>query len=381
MYNLLRMREVVIIDHEQFTKRRREIFLIEELRAKGVAVTVWDLSKFLFPDVHIVDALHTEYHKEIRSLSQLENSIKQCDISNTAFIVECFQNWSNRKIFKLLSDNGCQMIKIDFYANSVIAEPRKNKIKRLFTEDFFNTLRRKFMGYVYDVYKRVNVISDYRYILSSSELSNRTHNINHPDYDLFHKLKAVDSLAYKYAVFCDNYFPEHPDLKSLAKVDKLPDANEYRSSLNKFFTYIEDQYHLKVVIAAHPKSEYRGDEFEGRTIIKYKTNELIKHSEMVLLHSSNSISFAVLADKPIVFITNESYNSMKRNEIRIAALASLLGLSYYNIDRVVYSKISCSKLTPSARKDYIYTYLTSEQTEHMCNVDILFTFLSNLSNE
>ena len=223
--------------------------------------------------------------------------------------------------------------------------------------------------------------SDYHHIFSSSELSNRTHKINHPDFDLYNKLQVVDLLAYRYAVFCDNYFPDHPDFKSIDKVEKLPDANEYRSSLNRFFTYIEQLYQLKVVIAAHPKSEYKGDEFEGRAIIKYKTNELIKHSEMVFIHSSNSISFAVLADKPIVFITNESYSSMKQNQIRIAALASLLGLSYYNIDRVDYSNIYCYKLTSQIRKDYIYTYLTSEQTEHMCNEEILLTFLRNISNE
>lgn len=375
------MKEVIIIDHEQFTNRRREVFLIEELRAQGVSVKVWDISQYLFPEVYIVDALHTEYHNEIKSFSELEESLKRCNITNTVFIVECFQNWSNRHIFKLLSDYNCLMIKIDFYANTNIAEPGINKIKRLFSKDFFNVLIRRFMMHMYDIYKHINGISDYRYILSSSKLSNRTHNINHPDYDLFHKLKSVNSFAYKYAVFCDIYFPDHPDLKSLVKVEKLPDANKYRSSLNKYFTYIESQYQLKVIIAAHPKSEYKGGEFEGRPIIKYRTNELIKYCDMVILHDSNSISFPVLADKPIVFITNNSYNSIKECKIRIAALASLLGLCSYNIDSVDYSKICCNKLNSKIRKDYIYTYLTSKQTEHTHNVEILLTFLKKLSNE
>ena len=42
--------------------------------------------------------------------------------------------------------------------------------------------------------------------------------------------------------------------------------------MNSFFNMIENNG-LKVIIAAHPKSDYKINPFEGREIYKYKTNE------------------------------------------------------------------------------------------------------------
>ena len=66
--------------------------------------------------------------------------------------------------------------------------------------------------------------------------------------------------------------------------------------MNSFFNMIENNG-LKVIIAAHPKSDYKINPFEGREIYKYKTNELVKNSTFTMAHMSSSINFSVLHNK------------------------------------------------------------------------------------
>ena len=142
---------------------------------------------------------------------------------------------------------------------------------------------------------------------------------------------------------------------------------------------MEEKYQIPVVIAAHPKSEYKGDEFNGRTIIKYKTNELIYLSQIVILHASNAISYVVLGDKSPVFITTNDYNSAPILAKRIKVLANILGKKVYNIDSCNFQSIEISKIDNNYRNKYIYSYLTSKETEEKRNIDILLSFYQSIS--
>ena len=50
---------------------------------------------------------------------------------------------------------------------------------------------------------------------------------------------------------------------------------------------------MKVVIAAHPKVEYKSNKF-NRKIYFNKTLQLIKNSNLVLAHMSTAINYAVI---------------------------------------------------------------------------------------
>ena len=51
--------------------------------------------------------------------------------------------------------------------------------------------------------------------------------------------------------------------------------------MRRYFDYLEEKYGMPVVIAAHPKSDYSGGEFGNRSIIKYKTDDLVFNARMV----------------------------------------------------------------------------------------------------
>lgn len=375
MISFNNMKNIVLIDHEPFTKRRREIFYIEELRQAGFHVEVWDISEYVFPGMRIVDSIDAAYVNKINTYNDFHRCLNEVDINHTIFIVECIKNWHTRKIYKLLSDKKCYTVKIDFYANTVLREPFQKKLKRLFSSAFARIIKGKAKSLILGCYNKWHHVRGFEHYLSSSAIVNRTGMINHPDYERFKFETHTQLLDKDYIVFCDNYFPYHPDFKYFFNYKEMPDGKKYQAALNRFFDYLENKYQMPVVIAAHPKSDYTGEEFGNRQIIKYQTDNLIIHSSLVLLHSSNSISYAVLADKPIAFITTDGYNSVTVFKERMNLLTNLLGKRIFNLDCDDYDLIDCSNIDKNIREKYIFTYLTSKQTESKRNLNVLYDLL------
>ena len=137
---------------------------------------------------------------------------------------------------------------------------------------------------------------------------------------------------------------------------------------------------MPIIIAAHPKSEYTGKEFGGREIIKYQTNNLVTNASLVVIQTSNSISYVALANKPIVFILTDASNQIPRYKYATQTLAQLFDKNVYNIDKMKnnFSEIDYSPLDEKKRQSYIYTYLTSKETENSKNIDIIKSFLKQL---
>ena len=72
--------------------------------------------------------------------------------------------------------------------------------------------------------------------------------------------------------------------------------------------------------------------------MRWKTAELIKESEIVLLHTSAAISFAVLWQKPLLFLTsNEMINSFVHLDIVFSSifLKRILNLNNYNSQEII----------------------------------------------
>lgn len=366
------MNNIVLIDHEPFTKRRKELFYIDNFIKAGFEIEVWDISQYIFRGIHIIDMVDNEnYVVKLNSYKDIVSKLTLTDVASTIFIVECFYNWHNRKIYRLLSDNHCYTVRIDFYANTVLRETIHEKLSRLLSAYFFKCIIKKGEFIATQCYKRIYGIKDFDRIFSSSSLINRTDKINHPDYENYRFKRNKAILSYKYIVFCDNYFPYHPDFKYAYKYKVMPDGQQYQKSLNIFFNYLEKKYKMPVVIAAHPKAEYKGTEFGLRPIIKYKTDNLVLNSYMVVLHASNSISYAVLADKPVVFITTKGYNSLYPYCQRLYILASRLSKKVWNIDKDDFDDIQCTQIKKEAKDAYINTYLTSLDTKDIDNLNIL----------
>lgn len=373
------MKKIVIIDHEPYSQRRKDLFFIQRFIDEGYDIQVWDVSQYVFGNIHVNGTLdHESYVTKVSDGKQLEKLLSMSDINHTVFWIECLNNWKNRFLYRLLSNYKCKTLRIDLYANTVLHESKKSKLKRLFSRSFTKIVKGKWSLFAYNIYKRIYHIHEVDCYLSSSALVHRTGKINHPDYEKFRSMRSKAIVNGNYIVFCDTYFPFHPDLITFYNCKNLPDGKAYHATLQHFFDYLEATYKMPVIIAAHPKAAYSGCEFGNRKIIQGQTDNLVFHACMVVQHASNSISYVALGNKPVALITTNDYNQVIHLREHLALLASTLRKYVYNLDNDPFEQIEISTIADEVRKDYIYTYLTSPETEKLENWNIIQNAITSL---
>lgn len=375
------MNNIVIIDHEPLSIRRQRIFGIEELIQVGFNVEHWDMSSYFYPGMQIVDTIQTDYGFRFSSLNTLQTRLQTINIPQTLFIVEAFDRWPNRHFFKLLSDNGCYMIRMELYSTATLDElPILRKILASTPQQIVLGIWHKVQQKLYDYYKRIHKVNGYSLAIRSGGKQPADVYINHPDWEAYqHALQSAPSEAsqQKNVVFLDEFFPLHPDCQYFLK--QAPgDAKAYHDSLNHFFDKIEKQYGVKVIIAAHPKAEYAPDTFGEREIVKYRTVNLVRDAEWVIMHSSAAFSFVVMFNKPLMLITTNGYTRTRTQYRHLLRLSRLTGLCPIDIDRLNQEILPAQHIPTEIRNRYIYDYLTSPGIEHQTTVDILTNLFRSL---
>lgn len=375
------MKKFILIDHEPWTVRRKELFY-DLFEKAGLDLEVWDMSQVIFPGISNSDQIkEAPYLKKIESEEEFISKLNQEDITNIVIIVEIFRNWKNRRIFKILSDRKVKTVKIELYGNTVIPQPFISKLSYIRIQDICRIIKNKYEILKLKLYNRLNnVNSNADIILSSSAYFKRDFCFNHPDYEKFMFEDEEPFIEGNYIVFCDVYFPFHSEMKYLKKIKKIPDGAHYQFLMRKYFDYLEKKYKMPVVIAAHPKSNYSGNEFGNRRIIKYRTDNLVRHASMVTMHLCNSVSYSILGNKPLAYIVTNDYLTIPnfKNQVDLV-VKSVLGLDYYNIENEDYQeKFKFEKVNNKIRENYIYSLLTSRKTENQKNSDTLKRIFSNL---
>ena len=149
------------------------------------------------------------------------------------------------------------------------------------------------------------------------------------DYDasLSHNLVS-ESRELKPFVFLDEFVPFHPDNIGRQVSDCEP--NKYYESLNKIFGQFETNFKTSIVIAAHPRAEYKDNPFDGREIVFGNTAELVSNSAAVMIHASTAVSFAILNSKPIISLISSLYSEYYKSSILDMSLST--GSYLYDID-------------------------------------------------
>ncbi len=195
-------------------------------------------------------------------------------------------------------------------------------------------------------------------------------------YDEYIRTISIDSprfISEKYILFLDAGLAHLPALQG--QTNSL-DKNDYLSTMNAFFTKIEQKYGLPVVIAAHPKSGYLDTDFEGRQIICYKTSELIKHAELVLSHYSTSLIEVVLLKKKVIFLFSEEYlNSASRTIIETTIeYSKMLNSTLVDVRQNDEFEITFDE---TAYNQFTSRYLVNERLIEHNNAELILKFLQS----
>lgn len=138
----------------------------------------------------------------------------------------------------------------------------------------------------------------------------------------------------KFIVFVDQYLAGHSDFKKNGMKNPVSDSTIYYRQLSELFKKLENLFSCEVIVAAHPKAEYKGDEFEGRKIIYNSTNKLIRNSELVIIHNSTCFGLITLLGKPFLNIyANEFFINTPTMEISFNNIKKFFNckqLDFYN---------------------------------------------------
>ena len=135
----------------------------------------------------------------------------------------------------------------------------------------------------------------------------------------------------KFAVFIDAYLPFHPEHQET--LNKFIEPEKYFRSLVKFLNTFQKTTKLEVIVAIYPKAELKkySKDFKKFRLIENKVSELVKSCEVVLHHGSTAQSYAVIFNKPAIYLTTddvEKHKYVRDGETRI----EFMGSRVINID-------------------------------------------------
>ena len=357
----MKIKRIIYLSHFTFGKRDFERFGVKIMEKNEFSIEIWDFTPFLYPEAYktfrVPDPIDFQKHsyKLFKEMKTLKNQIESLE-SGVMFI---FVTMPNYKMYPILRRLSRARIPYTLSITNTIPLPKKS-----FNNYFYSNKKsifyiiNKIKGFNLEKSKKqINKILPFKwfgidfpeFILAGG--SQTLTNYNPPvgkrtkiiwghtlDYDLYLKdlqqpLNINLEKNKKYIVFIDGYWPYAEDY--ICWGIKNPTTPErYYPSLCKFFNRIEKETGFKVVIAAHPRSMYERhpDYFEGRRIIRGKTKELIRDSECVLMHTSTSICYAILYNKPVIFFVTNDIEQCNIDIDIINACCLELNKEYINID-------------------------------------------------
>jgi hypothetical protein len=160
-------------------------------------------------------------------------------------------------------------------------------------------------------------------------------NVHAFDYDIFLRLKSLDKkFTPPFGVFIDQDLCFHPDFIRQG-VPAVVTPARYFPALCSSLRSIGRKFGIEIRIAAHPRATYaqRGVSYFAEFPLHYsQTAELIRDSEVVVCHDSTAIHFAVLFEKPMIFVTTDELISTYEGR-SVAKAAAEFGKTAINLDR------------------------------------------------
>ncbi len=379
--------KIVFIVYSPVTLNEEKTFQIKYLRSQGFEVEIFDLTLLFNPAILVENIsrniLIGDYVKNISSYEELECLLEKYAVS--AIFVDCIVGPNMitlkvEKLFRLLKIYKVQYIVFSAGGipfanrtfNGLLLLNRLRKALNIYKLlDFIFPKIAVFLarkGRIYPVPAMLfGTCSDaFKECISSYCMDiNKLVKTHSFDYDRFlyyqRSLNGHKILPDNTCVFLDEALTHHLDYTIVGGMpfDPVP----YSLSMNKFFDWIEKSTGLRVIIAAHPKSRYdeMADMFNGRSIIKGKTIELVSKSSLVVVHASTSVNFAVLYNKPILFAKTKLMQERFDFNRRIDSWAQSLGVNPVNIDtdKLDYGLIS-EPLNSEKYMNYLHKYIKTK---------------------
>ena len=372
-------KKVIYVSWMHLSDKVSRDWYIDYLIENGINVEFWNVIPLLRGEFDEPATKTASYVRSFQTYSAFEAMLRSNKNSNVLYVILISYNGQTTKIFSLMSKYKCRMWFFAWGAYPISKAQKLNKVM-LSALKPWGLVTKVFFKFEAVVYKKLKLVKPFEIIFTAGSVMTNSNQFatkiiptNSADFDLYRKtelagIKIVDG---HYVVFLDVYLPYHSDLKLISGASVNPEV--YYASLNRFFALIEVKYAVKVVIAAHPRADYRTNPFDGREIYLNQTAGLVKYSDFVLTHQSTSLSYAVLNHKPIIFVYTNEMTSRCRYTVMgyLFSYSSYLDAAIYNIDEIAQGgKIDIREVKLKNYNEYKYNYLTTRDTENTTTQEI-----------
>ena len=338
-------RNLCIIESTVLTKRWANYYCLDTLE-NYFNIIYLDCSSITHPSFHLTTEITSDYVVKVKSHKHLSALLK--NLPKDILIVCNIRLFpANFRIYRIIASKTRHIIHVDFFTHDGTEYlSRFQKMKRKFKpERFIKILFWKIYSRMFDT------------ITISCNPEVKRFRINHPDYEAY--LQDCLSLPTEsdqppYIVYLDQFFPYHPEIEdSESNFNPKEIAGPFYESMNKFFSRIESETGYSVIIAAHPSSSYSKNPFGGRKIIMYKSSQLVKNAQAVVMHTSNTLSFVVLYNKPVAQLTNKYYQKAIRQYKILQSMSKKFCLPIIDTDDEAKGFADFSKMDETLRQEYI----------------------------
>ena len=173
-----------------------------------------------------------------------------------------------------------------------------------------------------------------------------------------------------FAVFLDEGVTGHPDYDYL-NIKPYCKPEIYYNELLRFFDFIENKFQLEVIIAGHPKINYKkNNNFFKRKILLNKTLNLVKSSTIVLSHMSTSVNYAIINKKPLFFLNSNNYSLHFSNQINLHS--RILKSDEINLSENYFDIKLSFKINKRAYNLYTKRYITFNPNDKRTSWNIFY---------
>ena len=370
--------KIVFFLLNKFSNRDYHRFGFDDLKKRNINPEAWDcleiFNKNYFENKSKINTLLDEnYKSSLKKFSSFQSLSKEVAKLSNKDLVIFFGNINNDYYGKLIDILNFKKIKYGnmYLANlpnidvsiirkiQIFCKYPKSIFEKLFTRLENFTLTKKKINFTpyFIFYSGKKIL---RIIKEQFPQLDKLFSVGSFNYDYFFSddQKLNIDIKNKFAVFLDEDNISHPDIIYLnAKPNCEPEI--YLKELNSFFDNFEKKTNLEVIIAGHPKGNYDRvkKQYGSRRVILNKTKELVKKSELTIAHSSQSISFAVLSKKPILFLNSTNYTGQYQYLIEVMSM--ILGNKSINISKK-YREIDMPRINSILYSNYIKNYLIED---------------------
>jgi hypothetical protein len=388
------VKSIFYIGYVPLTNKIKEDLYIDQLLSQNYEVHYVDLFYLFFRKIRIDEAENESLVIKISSYRELKFLLDTINIAEALFISTITFEYHSLYLFRILTNYN---VKLAFFARGMIpiASMETPLFYRLIRNPLYFIRNQKLLVFgknkISLLFKCFRLVKPYDFIFMAGTYGfftigqgkrigirkSQIININYFDYDKYLELRNNEEVLVNdpYCVFIDQNLPYHPDIKMFFKEEISP--KRYYKLLNCFFDDIERRLGIKVVIAAHPKSEYQVNPFGNRLLIKSKTSELVKNAELVFIHNSTSVSFAILFNRPICVLWASVLKNIFLKE-SLKLFADRIGGLVVDLDEFSIDNFKIPLINRKKYKQYKYDFLTSPDSQNDKTINIFLKALENI---